>query len=356
MHNIRNNAGYTLLELMITILIGSIITLATTTILLLGLRLNNESTDTVKKQNTARIFLSALEDLATEGKIQDVEVTPESWTIKGENGVIYSYNADTASIYTGVSRIPLLENVIASHIMRDGQLLSFSIEMGDSTYSSSVYCRMLPNVKNEEAENLVKEDTITTNISIFDETEKQARITFLKKVASQYGSRGYIKSNDGSGMLQYYSQWYIGSENWGSDKKWGQDTPWCACFISWALAQKEVANGIANVNTELAEIKGVLDKIPYYSNVEDFVQYENNGYQWNPVGNGYTPIPGDLIVFDWDPEKDNGNDHIGVVLKVDGDTIYTIEGNTANMVAVRSYKIDDPDIVGYGVLDWKKNS
>ena len=90
-----NNEGYTLLELMITILIGSIITLATTTILLLGLRLNNESTDTVEKQNTARILLSALEDLATEGTIGEINYTTDSWEIirKDSTDVIFSYDA-----------------------------------------------------------------------------------------------------------------------------------------------------------------------------------------------------------------------------------------------------------------------
>ncbi len=353
----KNNEGYTLLELMITILIGSIITLATTTILLLGLRLNNESADTVKKQNTSRILLSALEDLATEGTILEVEVTSQSWVIKGESGVIYSYDSETAAIYAGTSGTPLLENIIASHVMQDGQLLSFAFEVEGSTYSSSVYCRTLPIVKNQEAENLVKEETITNNVTVteLDETEKQARITFLKKVVSQHGSRGYIMSNDGSGTLQYYSQWYIGSGNWGIDKDWNQDTPWCACFVSWALAQKDVANCIINVNTDLPELRNSLELIPCYSKVEDFVQYKENGYQWKSVEEGYVPIPGDLIVFDWDPEKENGNDHIGIVLNVDNDTIYTIEGNTANMVAVRSYKADDPDIVGYGVLDWKQN-
>ncbi|MDO3648216.1 C40 family peptidase [Nocardia mangyaensis] len=35
--------------------------------------------------------------------------------------------------------------------------------------------------------------------------------------------------------------------------------------------------------------------------------------------------PGDMIVFDWDGGVP---DHIGIVVRVDGDTIYTIEGNT----------------------------
>ena len=36
-----------------------------------------------------------------------------------------------------------------------------------------------------------------------------------------------------------------------------------------------------------------------------------------------------------------------------GNDVYTIEGNSANMVAVRKYSVNDSRIMGYGILDWK---
>ncbi len=42
---------------------------------------------------------------------------------------------------------------------------------------------------------------------------------------------------------------------------------------------------------------------------------------------GYLPQPGEIIFFDWN--EDGIPDHVGIVEKVDGGVIYTIEGNSA---------------------------
>lgn len=356
MRSKHNIDGYTLLELMITILIGSIITLATTTILLLGLRLNNESNETVTNQNTVRVLLTALEDVVTEGKIKKVDSTTSTWTIQSEGEtnaetddiIMFSYSAADKAIYSGSieSGNVLLEGVIASHVfISEDKVLTFSVETKHGTYSSSVYCRTTPEVsavkKNELFEE-VKNETIT--IDGDGSQTSEARKAFLKVLASQYGSNGVIIAPD-STTLTYYSQWYIGNDKWGSVESgttWNANTPWCACFLSWALAQMPTQ---------------YITNVPHESHVSKYYEYfagvTNDPYIWKTNN----PIPGDIIFFDWDPEKDNGYDHVGAVLKVDtaNNIIYTIEGNTANMVAVRSYKIDDPDIVGYGVLNWIPN-
>ena len=56
----------------------------------------------------------------------------------------------------------------------------------------------------------------------------------------------------------------------------------------------------------------------------------------------YQPQPGDLIIF-----SSAGASHIGIVVKSDETTVYTIEGNTSNMVAQRSYSLDYEQITGY---------
>ena len=66
---------------------------------------------------------------------------------------------------------------------------------------------------------------------------------------------------------------------------------------------------------------------------------------------GATPIPGDYVFFDWNGGSDP--DHVGAVLCVEGDFLYTIEGNSGGKVAVNRYPKNDPRIVGYGVLNWK---
>jgi hypothetical protein len=48
-------------------------------------------------------------------------------------------------------------------------------------------------------------------------------------------------------------------------------------------------------------------------------------------------------------EGDGVSDHVGIVERADGTTVYTIEGNTSDSVARRSYALDSVKIMGYGV-------
>lgn len=63
-----------------------------------------------------------------------------------------------------------------------------------------------------------------------------------------------------------------------------------------------------------------------------------------------TPEPGDVIFFNY-----NGNiNHQGIVEKVSGGTVYTIEGNSSDSVARRSYSISAKSrIAGYGRPKWE---
>ena len=112
---------------------------------------------------------------------------------------------------------------------------------------------------------------------------------------------------------------------------WNADTPWCACYVSWALVE--------------AGVSGPVDHTKWYANVDEFMAH---------FGTLQTaPNPGDLVFFDWIPE-DGVQDpqHVGVVLTVTDDYIITIEGNSAGRVAMRRYPKNDDRILGYGVLSW----
>lgn len=65
---------------------------------------------------------------------------------------------------------------------------------------------------------------------------------------------------------------------------------------------------------------------------------------------GYTPRTGDVVIFDWDKENNNGNDHTGIVVSCSNGMIYTIEGNAGNngVCMRRSYSMSNSTIVGYG--------
>lgn len=367
----RKNGGFTLVELIVTIAVGSVITLAATTVLLLGLRVNNQSTETVQNQNTTRILLSALEDMASEGTIKQVVQTGRNWEIIGGEGegerTIFSYDYSTATVYSGAipgnssgntDGTPLLENVSDFFAaMGENNLLTVSVETPDGVFSSSIYCRMnvtapkfnsTGSTENEDdatsSESLLGSDQIGSNVE--GENNKDARQKFLMILAGQYlsgeGNRGIILDN-GYSTGQYYSQWY--------SSNWSKDTPWCACFVSWALSEVEKADFIDHP----------AGRSKWYANVDRFAEYFTEINQWehsaDKVGD-YTPVPGDLIFFDWNCDGDL--QHVGVVLavgntdKTDSKTyVYTIEGNTGNKVAVRKYLLSDSRIAGYGVLPWK---
>ncbi|MEV4019640.1 CHAP domain-containing protein [Nonomuraea angiospora] len=63
---------------------------------------------------------------------------------------------------------------------------------------------------------------------------------------------------------------------------------------------------------------------------------------------GKVPTPGALAFFDWSGSgKVDDIDHVGVVTKVQGDTIFTIEGNTDGGVVERKER-NTSSVVGYG--------
>lgn len=356
MKHLRKNGGFTLVELMVTIVVGTLITAAAVTVLLLGLRVNKQSTDTVSRQYTTRILLSALEDLATEGEITGIVSEPDGWKICGKSGegseiVYFSYNKKEQKIYAS-GTTSLLEGVISSYVERDLEsgLLTFSVETEDGIYNSSVYCRLGAGTisgstdSGNDLDETTQEEAGSTigKVEEGKTTDNTARALFLKVLASQYGSTGCIK-----GSTNTYSLWYCGGAYW---EGWNKDTPWCACYVSWALAQSSVSSNLSSV--------------PKYANVDDFLAYFVKAGAWKNAEyytdkeNGETvfePTPGDLIFFDWKVNAEANPEHVGVVLYVDDakEFVYTIEGNTAGMVAVRKYALDDARILGYGVLNWK---
>ena len=361
--NWKRNEGLTLVELMVAILVAAIITTAATTIMLLGLRVNRHSTETAQTQYTARTVLTVLENLASEGTIVKVEAhsNPNTWSVQDKDGnELLSYNDTDKAIFIGSEKdkTPLLKDVTASHILytADG-LLTFAMETGGETYTSSVYCRTLA------SDNVVQDTKEEQNTD--PGTTDEHRLAFLQALLSQYDSVGgvilYGKDNVDykNENYRFFSEWYVGHYNYeGAGSDWNYRTPWCACFISWGLAHYNVPNG---------QIKPPNGSPQWYANVETF---KNNYFDsnlekshWNAqTADGRSDIiPGDLIFFDW--ENDGSLDHIGAVLLVQPETenniqktfVYTIEGNSANTVAIRKYAIDDPRINGYGVLPWPAN-
>lgn len=61
-----------------------------------------------------------------------------------------------------------------------------------------------------------------------------------------------------------------------------------------------------------------------------------------------------IIYFDWNNQGWSGDqdgvaDHVGIVEKVVDNTIYTIEGNSGDQCAERTYSLGYYEVLGFGV-------
>lgn len=337
----RNNSGFTMVELLVTVAVSSIVLAAAASLMLLGLRVHQTTQKEAGEQQTVRIVLSALEDLSASGKISRVEPFSDGWrllgkTADGKSGaVLLRYN--NGKLRSGGSGDQvLLDNLRGAQVILDGSLVTFTFATAAHSYSTSVFCRTGiegDSVGREEAKDILKDPPTLPDSTTLTEMEKAARFAFLQKLADQYDSRGEIKSGDST--YTYFSEWYIGG--YEGHPGWNQYTPWCACFLSWGAEQ----------------LKTSIDgDPPRFANVDTGMEgFQKSGKWRNPNDEKNKPIPGDYVFFDWD--RDSDPDHVGAVLCVEGDFLYTIEGNSGGRVAVNCYPKNDPRIVGYGVLNWK---
>lgn len=344
----RNNSGFTMVELLVTVAVSSIVLAAAASLMLLGLRVHQTTQKEAGEQQTVRIVLSALEDLSASGKISRVEPFSDGWrllgkTADGKSGaVLLRYN--NGKLRSGGSGDQvLLDNLRGAQVILDGSLVTFTFATAAHSYSTSVFCRTGiegDSVGKAEAEDILKKTPTLPAAADLTEAEKKARFAFLQKLADQYDSRGEIKSGDST--YTYFSEWYIGG--YEGHPGWNQYTPWCACFLSWAAAQqRDTINGDP----------------PRFADVDEGMKGFKDSRMWRERGDtNNMPIPGDYVFFDWDgrndPDGGKDPDHVGAVLCVEGNFLYTIEGNSGGRVAVQRYLLSDPRIVGYGVLNWKK--
>lgn len=174
-------------------------------------------------------------------------------------------------------------------------------------------------------------------------------VEFSTMMAERNGWSGYGDTEYVSHVLRYYVlgriptgtgsqaivQVALTQEGNGGDTYWSwygfaQREEWCACFVSWCADQCGYIEA------------GVIPKFSLCSAGMEW--FESRGQF---MDGSYVPTSGDLVFFDWG----NGGsvDHVGIVESVVDGTVYTVEGNSGDKVARRSYPIGYGQIVGYGI-------
>lgn len=370
----KKNDGLTLVELMVSITIGSLIMLAASTVLLLGFRINHQTTESVTRQYTARTVITLLENLASEGGISQVHSELDgSWKAYGKDGskVVLSYSSKDQQIVTGAgdAATPILEEIVASYLILRGNVLIISIEDFENAYTSSVYCRTAPNKTGENFENNDENNDDNNGDDPPDALIPDKKMAFLELLKSQLGNTGGIIHSHkaitaGEDTIVesssecicsdnvFFSEWFIGGYSEAAKAKgWSSDTPWCACFVSWGLGHiKDLNNPNTEKNPNTEDDQD--DTYVWFANVDDFMEFfpKDKATLWRNARE--TPEIGDLIFFNLISDDKLNPSHMGAVLDVeqrdDGTYVITIEGNSADMVAVREYPIGDPRIIGYG--------
>ena len=132
--------------------------------------------------------------------------------------------------------------------------------------------------------------------------------------------------------------------NKGGEKFWrwaglSKRCEWCALFVSWCGDQTGLR---------------AAGQIPYFSFVSDGVSFYKNKGKWiegsevNSSNCDKLIQPGMIIFFDWEP--DGKPNHVGIVTKVSGRYIYTVEGNKSDAVAEGTYSADSNKLFGFGVI------
>lgn len=151
--------------------------------------------------------------------------------------------------------------------------------------------------------------------------EKESNSQLDNKTANA-GDENYTKyARD---FDQKFPKWYNGKKN---------GFAWCDMFVDWCFL---TAFGYEDALRLLCQPErsagaGCTYSLGYYRKKGQFFTSD--------------PKPGDQIFFG---SSVSNSSHTGIVEKVDGSRVYTIEGNTSDQVARRSYALGASNIIGYG--------
>ncbi|MBP3426839.1 MAG: CHAP domain-containing protein [Clostridia bacterium] len=153
--------------------------------------------------------------------------------------------------------------------------------------------------------------------------------------------------------------------------EWGGNAygEWCSEFVSWCVSRADELYGLSMLDNDYPMQTSCDEGAEWFAQQGRYITTSgmlgNEGEQFylsdgvSVAERPYIPQPGDLIYIEW--YQYNRLDHVGIVEFVTQDadgsyTVHTIEGNNKilgpepTVVARYTYKLDDPSIRGYGVL------
>ena len=182
-------------------------------------------------------------------------------------------------------------------------------------------------------------DEMASRYGFTDEQKEQLKELLSPEYDGMWNALIYGVSSVGDSSICEVAASQIG--NIGGEPYWrwygfNSRVEWCAVFVSWCADQ------CGYIDAEI---------IPKFSSCANGVKWFKDRGQWQD--SGYIPCPGDIIFYDY-YYNDGVSDHVGIVERVEGDTVYTIEGNTGvgnveDICAERKHNLGSSAILGYGV-------
>ena len=141
-------------------------------------------------------------------------------------------------------------------------------------------------------------------------------------------ARTQVGYHEGTNNYTKYNVWF------GSLNGYGYNYAWCQTFVAWCANQAGIPTSM------IPRVSGTVSGMDFF---------KKNG-TWKDAG--ITPEKGDIIYLH---SKSSSGYHVGIVADVSGGQISTIEGNSSDRVAERSYSVGNSSIVGYGCPEYVTN-
>lgn len=155
---------------------------------------------------------------------------------------------------------------------------------------------------------------------------------YVPHVMRYYSGGNLFAGLFGNSQMTSVAMAQLGNE--GGQKYWSwygfsSRVEWCACFVSWCADQCGLITS---------------GNVPKFASCPMGVNWFKSNGKWQE--NSYSPTAGTIIFFDWD--GDGVSDHVGIVEKCENGRVYTVEGNSNDMVQQSIYTAGSNLIMGYG--------
>ena len=164
------------------------------------------------------------------------------------------------------------------------------------------------------------------------ESETEVRQKLVDTACSWAG----VREDDGS--HRFIIDLYNSIDPLPQDYRVTYEDAWCAAFVSAAALEA-----------------GMTDIIPPECSCNRQIGLFRELGRWEE-NDGYQPLPGDIIYYDWDLPRDvdctGWSEHVGIVVGTCGPFIRVMEGNKDDDAGFRTLWRNDWCIRGYGLPDY----